>query len=390
MATQTVLAASGDIMVANALRQAEPDVMAAYPITPQTIIVEEFDKFVADGRVHTEYVNVESEHSAMSATIGASAAGSRAVTATSSQGLALMYEELPIAAGMRLPIVMANVNRTISAPINIHADHSDIMGVRDAGWIVMFAENAQEAYDNTVCAFRIAENPQVMLPVLTTLDGFTTSHAYERCELMDDATVAEFVGTYEAPYGLLTSAQPIAHGNYANGTIVMESKLACRRAQDAAKPVIDEVFAAWSQICGREMACVHTYGMEDAERAIVIIGSAAGTVRHVARQLRAEGERVGVVNIRVFRPFPAGQIVEALKGCSAVAVLDRSESFGGVGGPVAAEVKASMYDAGLTVPVRAYMYGLGGADLTCQIVRDIYNELKDPASLPSLTYKGNR
>lgn len=326
----------------------------------------------------------------MSATIGASAAGSRAVTATSSQGLALMYEELPIAAGMRLPIVMANVNRTISAPINIHADHSDIMGVRDAGWIVMFAENAQEAYDNTVCAFRIAENPQVMLPVLTTLDGFTTSHAYERCELMDDATVAEFVGTYEAPYGLLTSAQPIAHGNYANGTIVMESKLACRRAQDAAKPVIDEVFAAWSQICGREMACVHTYGMEDAERAIVIIGSAAGTVRHVARQLRAEGERVGVVNIRVFRPFPAEQIVGALKGCSAVAVLDRSESFGGVGGPVAAEVKASMYDAGLTVPVRAYMYGLGGADLTCQIVRDIYNELKDPASLPSLTYKGNR
>ena len=205
MATQTVLAASGDIMVANALRQAEPDVMAAYPITPQTIIVEEFDKFVADGRVHTEYVNVESEHSAMSATIGASAAGSRAVTATSSQGLALMYEELPIAAGMRLPIVMANVNRTISAPINIHADHSDIMGVRDAGWIVMFAENAQEAYDNTVCAFRIAENPQVMLPVLTTLDGFTTSHAYERCELMDDATVAEFVGTYEAPYSPLRS-----------------------------------------------------------------------------------------------------------------------------------------------------------------------------------------
>ena len=390
MATQTVVASSGDLMVANAMRQAEPDVMAAYPITPQTIIVEEFDKFVAAGRVHTEYVNVESEHSAMSATIGASAAGCRAVTATSSQGLALMYEELPIAAGMRLPIVMANVNRTISAPINIHCDHSDVMGVRDSGWIVLFAENAQEAYDNTVCAFRIAEHPDVMLPVLTTLDGFTTSHAYERCEMMDDETVAAFVGTYEAPFGLLTSERPITHGSYCNGPVVMEAHRAERMAQYAAEPVIDEVFAEWSKICGRPMAKVHTYGMEDAERAVVIVGSAAGTVRHIARQRREEGEKVGVVNIRCYRPFPAAQVVDAVKGCKAVAVLDRSESYGGVNGPVATEVKAAMYDAGMTVPVRGYMYGLGGADLTADIVRGIFAELEDPASLPALSYKGNR
>jgi pyruvate ferredoxin oxidoreductase alpha subunit len=397
MAEVTVLAASGDQMVAEAFRQANPDVLPVYPITPQTIIVEEFDKFVADGKVHTEFVPVESEHSAMAAAIGASSAGARTVTATASQGLAYMWEELYIAAGMRLPIVMANANRALSAPINIHGDHSDVMGCRDAGWILLFAENAQEAYDDTLIAFRVAEHPEVMLPVMTTLDGFITSHALERAELLDDATVAEFVGEYKPEHSLLDTENPVSYGMFANlGNFYMETKKGMRVAMEGSLPIIEEIGAEFEKISGRPFEAVKTYGMEDAERVIVVIGSCTGNVRHVAKQLREKGEKVGVVSLRVFRPFPFEKLVDALKGAKAIAVLDRSETIGGQGGPLWQETNAALKNAGVDVPTRNYIYGLGGADVTLDLINEIYADLNElPAQaaegkIPAVTYKGNR
>ena len=334
MPEHKTLAATGNSVVAEAMRQCHPNVMAAYPITPQTTIVEEFAGFVAKGKTDCEYVTVESEHSAMSACIGASAAGARVMTATSSQGLALMWEELHIAAGMRLPIVMANANRALSAPINIHCDHSDIMGARDTGWVTYFAETAQEAYDNTIMAVRVAEHPDVMLPTMTTLDGFITTHSIDRVSVMDDATVAGFVGEYHPKNALLDIESPVLHGAFAGlGGPFFEFKKQQRVAMENARQVIKDVAAEYSALSGRPFDVVETWGMEDAEVAVVVIGSTAGNVRHVARDLRAKGQKVGVVKIRVWRPFPYAELAAALKGLKAVAVLDRAESFGAEGGP---------------------------------------------------------
>jgi pyruvate ferredoxin oxidoreductase alpha subunit len=395
MPEQKTLAVTGNQMVAEAMRQCAPDVMAAYPITPQTTIVEEFAKFVANGRVHTEYVTVESEHSAMSACIGASAAGARVMTATSSQGLALMWEELHIASGMRLPIVMANANRALSAPINIHCDHSDIMGARDAGWVILFAEDAQEAYDNTIMSCRIAEHPDVMLPVMTTLDGFITTHSIDRARLMDDGTVKAFVGDYVPQYALLDTDNPVGHGNFAGlGGPYFEFKRCQRNAIDRSAAVIKAVGDEWATICGRSFDFVEGWGMEDAEIAIVVIGSTAGNARHVARALRAEGVKAGVLKVRCFRPFPAAQIAAALKGCKAVAVLDRSESFGAEGGPLFLEVRSALYDLDTRVPVVDYIYGLGGSDVRLELMETVFKDLSDIASgaaAPAgLTYLGTR
>lgn len=395
MPTQKTLAATGNQMVAEAMRQCSPDVMAAYPITPQTTIVEEFAKYVANGRVHTEYVTVESEHSAMSACVGASAAGARVMTATSSQGLALMWEELHVAAGMRLPIVMANANRALSAPINIHCDHGDIMGARDTGWIILFAETAQEAYDNTIMSVRIAEHPDVLLPVMTTLDGFITTHSIDRAQLMDDETVAAFVGEYVPSYALLDVEHPVGHGNFAGlGGPYFEFKKAQRNAIDSSAAVIKAVGDEWAGICGRSFDMVEGYGMEDAEIAIVVIGSTAGNARHVARDLRAKGVKAGVLKVRCFRPFPAAQIAAALKGCKAVAVLDRSESFGGEGGPLFLEVRSALYDLAERVPVVDYIYGLGGSDVKTELIESVFDDLSGMASgsaAPAgLTYLGSR
>lgn len=397
MAEVTVLASSGDEMVAHAFRQAKPDVMPCYPITPQTIIVEEYDKFVAEGLVHTEFVPVESEHSAMAAAIGASAAGARVATATASQGLAYMWEELYAAAGMRLPIVMANANRALSAPINIHGDHSDIMGARDAGWIMLFAEDAQEAYDNAVLSFPIAEHPDVMLPVVCALDGFITSHALERCELMDDETVADFVGEYKPAHSLLDTENPVSYGMFANlGNFYMETKLAQRKAQEAAMPIIQELGDKWEEISGRPFQMVKTYGMEDADRAIVVMGSATGNVRHVVKELRDAGEKVGVVSIRVFRPFPVEELRKALGQVRSVAIMDRAETIGGEGGPVFEAVSTALYPMESRPYMRNYIYGLGGADVTLDLIREIFQDLKDlpeqaeAGAIPSVVYKGNR
>ena len=381
MAEVTVLAATGNQMVAEAFRQAAPDVLAAYPITPQTTIVENFAKYVADGRVHTEFVAVESEHSAMSASVGAAAAGGRVATATASQGLALMFEELYIASGMRLPIVMANANRALSAPINIHGDHSDIMGVRDSGWIILFAETAQEAYDNTLISFRIAEHPEVMLPVMTTLDGFITSHAMERCELMDDATVAAYVGEYVPANPLINGAASVGHGMFASlGGPYFKLKKAQRTAIDNSYPYIKEAGDAWAEVSGRSFDFVETWECDDAEYILVIAGSAAGNARVVARELREAGIKAGVARIRLYRPFPVAEVLQALKGAKAIGIFDRSDSFGAQYGPIGLDVRSALYGEGLLIPTRNYIYGLGGADVTLDALRQAFVEVQQLAA----------
>jgi pyruvate ferredoxin oxidoreductase alpha subunit len=379
-ATQKTVATTGNFLVAEAMRQSAPDVVAAYPITPQTTIVEEFAKFVAQGRVHTEYVTVESEHSALSACIGASAAGARVITATSSQGLAYMWEQLHIASGLRCPIVMANANRALAAPINIHCDHSDVMGARDTGWVIYFAETAQEAYDNTLMSVRVAEHPDVLLPVMTTLDGFITTHTIDRAEVLSDEDAARFVGEYTPLHPLLDVENPTSHGNFASlGGTYFEFKKAERNAIDRSMAVIKQVGAEFAELSGRPFDVIEGWGMEDADVAIVALGSTAGNARHVARDLRSQGVKAGVLKIRVFRPFPFTEIADALKGVKAVAVLDRSESFGAEGGPVFLEVKAALYDLETRPIVVDYIYGLGGADVRLELIQQVYSDLVDLA-----------
>ena len=375
-----VLSANGNQMVAEAYRQAEPDALFAYPITPQTTIVENFAKYVANGRVHTEYVTVESEHSSMSACIGSCAAGARTFTATSSQGLAYMTEELPIASGLRLPIIMANANRAIAAPININCDHSDVMLAADAGWLMFFAENAQEAYDNTLIAIRSAEDHRVLLPAITALDGFITTHAMERCELMDDETVAQFVGEREALNPLLDTDNPVAYGSYTNAEPHYEVKKSQRAAMNAAREVIKEYGDKWADVCGRAFDMVDCYECENADYVAVVIGSCAGNLRHVARQLRAQGRKVGVARIRVYRPFPASELACALRNAKAVAVLDRSETYGGEMGPLGLETAAALYKAGYAIPLKDYLYGLGGPDITLADMERVFSDLEQVAS----------
>lgn len=380
MPEHRTLAATGNSVVAEAMRQCRPNVMAAYPITPQTTIVEEFAGFVAKGRTDCEYVTVESEHSAMSACIGASAAGARVMTATSSQGLALMWEELHIASGMRLPIVMANANRALSAPINIHCDHSDIMGARDTGWVTYFAETAQEAYDNTIMAVRVAEHPDVMLPAMTTLDGFITTHSIDRVSVLDDDTVAAFVGEYVPSNALLDDENPVAHGMFSGlGGPFFEFKKQQRVAMDNARSVIASVGAEYAKLSGRPFDVIETWGMEDAEIAVVVLGSTAGNTRHVARELREKGVKAGVVKIRVWRPFPYTELAAALANVKAVAVLDRAESFGAEGGPLFLEVRSALYDLERRIPVIDYVYGLGGADVRLELLERVYGDLADVA-----------
>jgi pyruvate ferredoxin oxidoreductase alpha subunit len=377
---QKTVATTGNLLVAEAFRQCAPDVVAAYPITPQTTIVEEFAKFVAQGRVHTEYVTVESEHSALSACIGASAAGARVMTATASQGLALMWEELHIASGMRLPIVMANANRALSAPINIHCDHSDIMGARDAGWIIYFAETAQEAYDNTLMALRVAEHPDVLLPAMSTLDGFITTHSIDRAETFSDEDVAAFVGEYVPDQALLDTANPISHGAFAGlGNTFFEYKKAERTAMDRSMAVVKGVGAEFAELSGRPFDVIEGWGMEDAEIAVVALGSTSGNARHVARELRTQGVKAGLLKVRVFRPFPLAEIIDALKNVKAVAVLDRADSFGAQGAPLYLEVRSALYDLEKRPAIVNYVYGLGGADVRLELIHQVYSDLSDLA-----------
>ncbi|HEC83042.1 MAG TPA: pyruvate ferredoxin oxidoreductase [Firmicutes bacterium] len=373
-----LIALTGNDAVAEAMRQINPDVVAAYPITPQTELMHKFAEYVAGGQVNTEFVLVESEHSAMSAAVGASAAGARVVTATSANGLALMWEIVYIAASTRCPIVMAVVNRALSAPINIHCDHSDSMGTRDAGWIHIHSENSQEAYDNAIQAVRIAEHRDVLLPVMVCLDGFILSHTLEAVEVLEDDAVRQFIGEFRPVHNLLDVDNAMTFGPLDFHDYYFEHKIPQIVAMQGASKVIEEVANEFAQLTGRHYQIVEKYKTEDAERIVVALGSTCGTAKVVVDELRQEGEKVGLLKIRVFRPFPYEQVREALSGAKAVAVLDRSMSFGAQSGPVLLEVRAALYD-NVSVPTKGYIYGLGGRNVSPSQIRRAFEELKELA-----------
>ncbi|MCI6061096.1 MAG: pyruvate ferredoxin oxidoreductase [Dorea sp.] len=367
---------SGNEAVAVALRQINPDVFPAFPITPSTEIPQYFASFVANGQVDTEFITVESEHSSMSAAIGAEAAGARSLTATSSCGLAYMWEELYIAASNRLPVALALVNRALSGPININCDHSDSMGARDSGWIQIYAENNQEAYDNMVQAYRIAEHQDVRLPIMICQDGFITSHAVENIELLEDEEVKNFVGEYEPENYLLNPECPMAVGPYSITDYYMEAKRNQAEGMKHVSGVVLDVAKEFAALSGREYGLFEEYCMEDAQRAVVIIGSAAGTTKDAIDKLRAQGEKVGMIKIRLFRPFPASEIAEALKGVKAVAIMDRAESYTNQGGPLGADVMAALFRARSEALAVNYIYGLGGRDVRVEDMEAVYETLK--------------
>ena len=377
---------SGNEAVAYAIKQIEPDVMPAFPITPSTEIPQYVASYIANGEMDTEFIPVESEHSAMSATLGACAAGARALTATSSCGMALMWEELYVAASDRLPIVMALVNRALSGPININADHSDSMGARDSGWIQIYAESNQEVYDNFLQAFPIAEHKDVMLPVMICQDGFITSHGVENILLVETDSVKEFVGERNPEHYLLNAKEPMAVGPYAVSNYYMETKRGQREAMKNARKVILEVADRFEKMTGRRYGFFEEYCLEDAEYAIVIIGSAAGTCKAAVDKIRKEtGKKVGLLKIRVFRPFPEEEIAAALAHVKAIAVLDCSEMFAATGGPLGAEVQAALYRAKAGADVVNYFYGLGGRDITVEDFEQVYGKLEKLSSEHEIT-----
>ena len=367
---------SGNEAVSYAIRQINPDVMPAFPITPSTEIPQMVSNYIANGEMDTEFIPVESEHSSMSATIGAEAAGARSLTATSSAGLALMWEELLLAASNRMPCALALVNRTLSGPININCDHSDGMGARDTGWIQIYAENNQEAYDNFIQAYPIAEDPRVHLPIMICQDGFITSHAVENIELLEDADVKEFVGEYHPEEYLLNPGKPIAVGPYSVSNYAMEARKNQELALENSKEVILEVAKKFGELSGRQYGLFEEYRTEDADYIMLLIGSAAGTAKQAVDDLREQGKKVGVIKLRVFRPFPAKELAEALKNCKAVAIMDRTESYNGNGGPLGSEVTAGLYRKKVLITAVNYIYGLAGRDFTVQDVYDIFAELE--------------
>ena len=368
---------SGNEAVAYAMKQINPDVMGAFPITPSTEIPQYFAQYVADGLVDTEYVTVESEHSSMSTCIGAQAAGGRAVTATSSCGLALMFELLYVASSSRLPVTLACVNRALTGPININNDHSDSMGARDAGWIQIYAETNQEAYDNFLQAMPIGEHPDVRLPVMICQDGFITSHGVENIELLEDEIVKDFVGEYQPENYLLKHENPLAVGPYDVTNYYMEHKIQQAEAMKAAKPVILKIAEAFEKVSGRKYGFFESYRMEDAETALVLIGSSAGTARAAVDKLRAQGKKVGMVKLRVFRPFPMEELAAALAGCNAIAVMDKAESFSAAGGPLFAETRSALYDLDTRPKAINYVYGLGGRDFTVDTAETVFAALDE-------------
>ena len=370
---------SGNEAVATAMKQINPDVVAAFPITPSPEIPQYFSTFVANGSVDTEFVAVESEHSAMSACIGAEAAGSRAMTATSANGLSLMWEMIYIASSLRLPIVMNLVNRAVSGPLNIHNDHSDAMGVRDAGWIMLFSENNQEAYDNNLMAHKIAENKDVQLPIMICQDGFITSHSIENIELENDEEVKKFVGEYHPEHYLLNKKEPMAIGPDATKTGSLDDKAQQGYAMKAAKQVILDVSKEFEKWTGRHYDLFEEYKLDDAEIAVVCMNSTAGTTKAVVDKLREQGIKAGLLKIRVYRPFPGEEVAKTLSHLKAVAVLDKSDSLNAIGGALFEDVVSSMYVAKQNVPVVNYVYGIGGRDTTEKEINSVYTDLAEIA-----------
>jgi pyruvate ferredoxin oxidoreductase alpha subunit len=374
---EKAVALTGNEAAAYGMRQCNPDVVAAYPITPQTEVVQIYSSFVADGLVDTRMVTVESEHSAMSACAGASAAGARVMTATSSQGLALMWEILYIAAGLRLPIVMPVTNRALSAPINIHCDHSDTTGARDSGWIQFHCENCQEIYESVIQAMKLAEREDIRLPAMVNYDGFITSHGMEPVIQNDEQKVRKWLGIYKPKYSLLDVDNPISIGCLDLQDYYFEHK---RSQQEPVFRVIEaakEVSADYAKTFGGPDHGIYTaYMMEDAEVAVVAAGSTCGTARITVDELRADGMKAGLLKIRLYRPFPYTEIAGLLSKTKAVAILDRADSQGGFGGPLFTDIRCALYDAAAQPPVVDYVYGLGGRDIKVHEIKDVYGRLK--------------
>jgi len=367
---------NGNQAIAEAVRQIDPDVIAAYPITPSTAIVETIASFRADGLITGEFVCPESEHSAMSVCIGAASAGGRVMTATSSQGLALMWEMLYIAAGLRLPIVAAIANRALSAPINIHGDHSDTMGARDSGWIQIYSENCQDAYDNFIQAFRIGEHPDVLTPVLVGFDGFIISHSSEVVQVEDDDAVKKFIGEFKPPFPLLDTSRKFTVGPIDFTDYYFEHKRSQIAGIENSPRVIEEVGQEFGRTFGRTYGFFEKYRLDDAELAIVVMSSAAGTGKDAVDELRVEGKKIGLLKPRVFRPFPHRQIAEALKTMKAVAVLDRSSAPGAFGAPLFTEVRSALYDYEKRPKMVNYVYGLGGRDIKVEHFKEVAGTLE--------------
>jgi len=388
VAKQKMLALNGDEAVAYAAKQSDVDVVAAYPITPQTIIVERFSEYVANGEVDTEFVCVESEHSALTACLTAAATGARAFTATASAGLALMHEILYVTSGCRAPVVMSVVNRALSAPINIHCDHSDTMVERDCGWIQIYVENSQEAYDSIIQAFKIAEDPEVLLPVMVGLDGFTLSHTLENVQTLPDDLVEKFVGMRQFPLVAthekrtvpfkLDPKTPMTIGPLDLYDYYFEHKRQQEEAMQTAPKIIQKVHEKYAEISGRRYGdgLIEQYHLEDAETAIVCVGSTSGTVKTIVNDLRSKGISVGLLRLRTFRPLPVKEITKALENVKAVAVMDRSLSFGGHGGAVFHEIRHALYDTSTHPFVVNYIYGLGGRDTNPNLLHKIYRDLQ--------------
>lgn len=383
---QKLMGLNGDEAVAYALKQINPDVVSAYPITPQTIIVERFSEYVANGEVETEFIAVESEHSALTACITAEAAGGRAFTCTAANGLAFMWEMTYIAASLRLPVVMAVANRALSAPLNIHGDHSDSMGTRDSGWIQLYCENSQEAYDTVIQAWRIGEHPEVQLPVMVCLDGFILSHTLENVMTLPDEVVKDFVGERvfskvrghigEVEYRL-DPEHPLTMGSMDLYDFYFEHKRQQADAMEKALPVIGEVGEEYGRISGRTYGLVDPYRLEDAEIAVVGLGSTMGTAKAVVDQLRSEGMKAGLLRIRAFRPFPTEAVIGTLSHVKSVGVLDRAMSFGALGGPLFNEVRNTFYDASRRPLISDYAYGLGGRDMSMDLLGKVFRSLEE-------------
>jgi pyruvate ferredoxin oxidoreductase alpha subunit len=396
---QEIIPLNGDNAVALAAKQCDVDVVAAYPITPQTIIVEKFSEYVANGEVETAFVCVESEHSAMTCCITASATGARTFTATASAGLALMHEMLGVASGCRTPVVMSVVNRALSAPINIHCDHSDSMCERDLGWVQLYAENSQEAYDSIIQAFRIAENLDVTLPTMVGLDGFVLSHTLENVSVLPDEVVKKFVGIRQVPMVMnhegkmvpfkLDPANPLTIGPLDLQDYYFEHKRQQEEYMRKALDVIKQVHDEYAKLSGRSYGngLVEAYRLDDAEIAAVCMGSTAGTMKTVVDELRANGIKAGLLRIRAFRPLPVEDIVSNLSGKKAVAVMDRACSFGGDGGPLFHEIRHAVYDLPDRPKLVNYIYGLGGRDIQPHMIDGIYKELQKIAETGEIESK---
>ena len=384
---QNTVALNGDESVALAVKQCDVDVVAAYPITPQTIIVEKFSEYVANGEVETNYVCTESEHSAMTAVLAASATGARTFTASASAGLALMHEMLFVTAGSRAPVVMAIANRALSSPLNIHGDHSDSMAERDSGWIHIYVENAQEAYDSIIQAFRIAEDLNVSLPVIVGLDGFTISHTLENVNILPDEVVKQFVGERKLPMVLthegktvpfkLDPDNPITMGPNVSPAFYFEFKRQQEEAMRIALNKIQEINSEYAKISGRSYGngLIDAYQLEDAEIAIIVVGSTAGTLKVIVDELRQGGVKAGILRLRTFRPLPVEELRNALKNIKALAVMDKAMSPGGLGGPVFAEIRSALYDQKQRPIMVNYIFGLGGRDSNPTELRKIFDEL---------------